>query len=574
MLVGGRYRLVRPLGEGGMAAVWAAEHLTMGNLVAVKMISPDLVSHPIAIARFEREARAAAKLRTPYVVQTFDHDIDSVLGPYIAMELLEGESLADRMERERTLSPAVLSRIMSQVGRGVMRAHAAGIVHRDLKPENIFLVSDDEGSEIAKVLDFGVAKADSPLSVATTKTAAGTLIGTLNYMSPEQAQGKEVDHLADLWALGIIAFQALVGRRPFCTEAPGALLIEICVGRIPVPSTLNPDVPRGFDEWFARASQRDPALRFQSARELTRSLAAVCEPDTRGSFDSLSAEVPVANRPLPMRQPLRQGSPLNSPPAQATPSSPVRGQKKRKKKAVLQLVSSIAPPSATTGKLVLVSSDYPGLGEEQLQPPDPGYYVMWGNQTVGPIEFSVLHDSYCSGRVRPDALLWTQGWGEWKLASEVLDDPPAQRGDTHTTEGSGLLRIGPQCDAPPNAPAVGQRKRAVTLPAPGASVVSGTASGGTEPEYFLTESGVYVGPVRASVLRRGIEDARVPLSAVIWRAGWADWLSPAESMEELRMWDSAPTELLLNLPGIQAVGPTTTAPPGAPTAIVAPRTKS
>ncbi len=161
------------------------------------------------------------------------------------------------------------------------RAHEAGIVHRDLKPENVFLVHNAD-EEIAKVLDFGVAKVDSSaLVVEGARTRTGSILGTPYYMSPEQAQGnKTVDARSDLWALGVIVFECLTGRRPFHSEGLGDLVLQICVRDITVPSTIV-EVPAGFDAWFARAVERDPDKRFQTAREMTdalREALGVAEP--------------------------------------------------------------------------------------------------------------------------------------------------------------------------------------------------------------------------------------------------------------------------------------------------------
>ncbi|MEZ4222061.1 MAG: protein kinase [Polyangiaceae bacterium] len=267
----GRYRLQERVDEGGMGQIWRAEHLVLGAPVAVKIVDRDLSRDEEALARFNREAQAAAQLRSPHVVQILDYGIDGGL-PFIVMELLEGETLARRLKREKRLSPETTSRVVSHMARAISRAHEAGIVHRDLKPENVFLVHNED-EEIAKVLDFGVAKVESStLGPKGERTRTGSLLGTPFYMSPEQAQGnKTVDFRTDLWALGVIAFECITGKRPFESEGLGDLVLSICVRPIPVPSEFGP-VPSGFDEWFAKATEREPADRFQSARELAESL--------------------------------------------------------------------------------------------------------------------------------------------------------------------------------------------------------------------------------------------------------------------------------------------------------------
>jgi serine/threonine-protein kinase len=191
--------------------------------------------------------------------------------PFMVMEMLEGEPLADRLKRLGRLTPAETYRVISHVARAVSKAHEAEIIHRDLKPDNVFLVHN-EGDEIAKVLDFGVAKVESTQLDGEGHTRTGSLLGTPYYMSPEQAQGnKDIDPRSDLWALGVIAFECLTGKRPFSSDGLGDLVLQICIRDIPVPSAVVP-VPPGFDAWFKKACEREPAERFQSARDLAESL--------------------------------------------------------------------------------------------------------------------------------------------------------------------------------------------------------------------------------------------------------------------------------------------------------------
>jgi serine/threonine protein kinase len=271
VVIADRFRLSRQLGQGGMGSVWLATHLALDIPCAVKFIEGEIAQLPEAQARFEREAKAAAQLRSPHVVQILDHGVYQGT-PYIAMELLDGEDLGKRLQRIGRMAPKDAFRVVGQVCRALTKAHGVGIVHRDLKPDNIFLVPDDD-REIAKVLDFGIAKATgSGIDGSNTKT--GAMLGTPYYMSPEQAQGiKAVDHRSDLWSLAVIVFQCLTGKLPFESEALGDLLVRIIVAPVPMPSQYAPDLPPTFDRWWERASQRDPSARFQSARELGDALA-------------------------------------------------------------------------------------------------------------------------------------------------------------------------------------------------------------------------------------------------------------------------------------------------------------
>ncbi len=274
LVLAGRYRLEKRLGAGGMGAIWRAEHLVLRAPVAVKLLEREALPDEDTIARFMREAQAAATLRSPHVVQIFDYGVDG-RWPFIVMELLEGENLAQRLKRVKRLSPENTMRILTHVARAMVRAHEAGIVHRDLKPENVFLIKNED-EEVAKVLDFGVAKVSSTNLAQpgqeSARTRTGSILGTPYYMSPEQAQGnKTVDHRSDLWSLAVIAFECLVGTRPFFSDGLGDLVLQICVRDIPVPSD-RATVPLGFDAWFAKAVARDPDLRFQTPREMIESL--------------------------------------------------------------------------------------------------------------------------------------------------------------------------------------------------------------------------------------------------------------------------------------------------------------
>ncbi len=298
-ILAGRYRLLQKLGQGGMGAVWQAQHLELGIQIAVKLIDPSLATSDEGLARFRREAQSAASLQSPHVVNVFDYGVDGDT-PYIAMEMLRGESLAQRLGRVRRLSPEATTTILLQVARAIGKAHDAGIVHRDLKPENIFLVRDEE-FEVAKVLDFGIAKRtgiDGQITSAV-QTQTGMMLGTPFYMSPEQAGGKkDIDHRTDIWSFGVIACECITGVRIFQEDTLGGLVLLICTGPMPVPSQVGP-ASKEFDTWFARCVARERTARYQTIREAAAGLAAACRaaaPDA--DFERYSA-VPNAPDPSP-----------------------------------------------------------------------------------------------------------------------------------------------------------------------------------------------------------------------------------------------------------------------------------
>jgi serine/threonine-protein kinase len=296
----GRYRLDERLGAGGMGSIWRAHHLVLQAPVAVKLIDREAVPDEETLGRFMREAQSAATLRSPHVVQILDYGVDDKL-PFIVMELLDGENLAQRLRRLGRLGSAETARVVTHIGRAMARAHEANIVHRDLKPENVFLIRNED-EEIAKVLDFGVAKVSvGELGEQGSRTRTGSILGTPYYMSPEQAQGnKTVDHRSDLWSLGVIAFECLTGKRPFYSDGLGDLVLQICIRDIPVPSESS-SVPVGFDAWFARAVARDTEARFQSARELTEALREVLGGDAR-DVQWTSPEVATSSELTPNSQ--------------------------------------------------------------------------------------------------------------------------------------------------------------------------------------------------------------------------------------------------------------------------------
>lgn len=292
VIIAGKYRLEKPLASGGMGSVWVARHLELDIEIAIKFMGADLASTSEGRVRFQREAKAAALLQSPYVVSVQDYGVDDDL-PYIVMELLNGEDLEDRLRRRKRLSLQETLVILSQVSKALGRAHERGIVHRDLKPRNLFLTSVHD-EEIVKILDFGIAKqigAFGPPGETTTKQ----IIGSPHYMSPEQIRGaKDIDHRTDLWSLGVILFQAITGTRPFLGDVLFDLLNKVIAEPLPLATRIAPELPSEMDGFFLRAFARDRAQRFQSVREMNEAFASIVK--TSLSVDRLSAAAP---EPIP-----------------------------------------------------------------------------------------------------------------------------------------------------------------------------------------------------------------------------------------------------------------------------------
>jgi eukaryotic-like serine/threonine-protein kinase len=267
--ISGRFRIDRLLGRGAMGAVWRARHLALDLDVAVKFIDGALRHEKGHRLRFVHEAQSAARIASPHVVNVLDFGEDEGR-LYLAMEYLDGEDLGRFLERNGRLSLAVTARVVAHACRGLSKAHSLGIAHRDIKPENLFLCGDeDDDGFVLKILDFGVAKAAGVESLSGT--SAGQLIGSPVYMSPEQARGlRQLDGRSDLFSLAVVAYHCLTGRTPFLGDSLADLLLSI-IGSDPEPvSAREPGLPRALDAWFERALQKEPARRFQSAKEMAQ----------------------------------------------------------------------------------------------------------------------------------------------------------------------------------------------------------------------------------------------------------------------------------------------------------------
>jgi eukaryotic-like serine/threonine-protein kinase len=279
-VVADRYRLQHEMARGGMGTVWLARDVKLGRNVAVKVMSRDLADIPDATQRFEREARAAAQLRSNHIVEVYDYGIQEGL-PFIVMELLEGENLGQRIKRLGRMALEDTAGLVLQICRGLNSAHAAGLVHRDLKPSNIFLALRD-GGEVVKLLDFGVVKATDIEGVTPEEaTLSGMLLGTPQYMSPEQARAtRELDQRSDLWSIGVIIFRLLTGHNPFKGESVGDVVLKICSDALPQITDINPSLPLALNPFFVRAFARDPDARFQTADELAASFLEIVTTQT------------------------------------------------------------------------------------------------------------------------------------------------------------------------------------------------------------------------------------------------------------------------------------------------------
>ena len=271
----GRFRLERYLGHGGMGTVWEARHLSLETQIAIKFLNEELSRRQDVLARFAGEATSAARIRSPYVVSILDSGFTEDGQGFIAMELLRGEDLSRRLARVGKLTVGETSLLVTQISRGLAKAHAVNVVHRDLKPENIFVIDEEEAFAI-KILDFGIAKSIGS-EVATHKTDTGQLLGTPLYMSPEQALGRPLDSRSDLYSLAVLAYRCLTGRPPFVYPAVGELIVAVSTHVAPPPSQFNSALPSSLDDWFRAALAKDPGERIcQTALEVADSFKRAC----------------------------------------------------------------------------------------------------------------------------------------------------------------------------------------------------------------------------------------------------------------------------------------------------------
>jgi endoglucanase len=271
--VGGKYRILRLLAKGGMGVVYEAQHTVVRRRFAIKFLRRDLAERRDILNRFQREAEAAGGLENQNVIAAVDFGISDDGAPYIVMEYLAGESLGALLEREGRLPLGRAADLIVQACRGVEAAHAIGIVHRDLKPHNLFVCRREDGADLLKVLDFGVAKLQA-IDEGNAATRTGTVLGTAAYMSPEQARGdKTVDTKTDVYALGAILYELVSQRRPHPGDSQNAILHHIAT-QPPVPlESIEPDLPREFTELVKQAVTSDPAARPPSAQALAQALA-------------------------------------------------------------------------------------------------------------------------------------------------------------------------------------------------------------------------------------------------------------------------------------------------------------
>lgn len=340
-VIGNRYRVVRKIGGGGMADVYLCEDLTLGRRVAIKVLLQRLLADPTFVERFRREAKAAAGLNHANLVSIYDWgEVDGAY--YIVMEYVEGETLKEHVRRHGRLSGNDAARIGLQILSALAFAHRRGIVHRDIKPQNVML--DREGN--VKIMDFGIARAgDSGM------TEAGAVLGTAQYLAPEQARGLQVDQRSDLYSVGIVLYEMLTGTVPFKGDTAVTVALKHVNEPPPEPSELVPGLPYALNRIVLKAIAKDRDQRYQSAEEFARDLRAAMEggPLAATQFDAAAERTRVMAKPV-------------APATVASPPTPAKGETRRRRRrrrwplVVLVLILLLAMGGAAYGLLQAIGA--------------------------------------------------------------------------------------------------------------------------------------------------------------------------------------------------------------------------
>jgi serine/threonine-protein kinase len=299
-LLAGKYRVERVLGEGGMGVVLAATNEALNQKVAIKLLRQGVLENTEAITRFNREARAAAKLKSEHVARVLDVGVLPDKRQYMVLEMLEGADLSALIDDPRPIDIGIAVDYVLQACEAIAEAHAAGIVHRDLKPKNLFLTKRVDGRDLVKVLDFGISKVEGESAADMQLTRTTEVIGSPSYMSPEQLRSsRNVDVRTDIWALGVILYELITKRLPFYAHTVTELVLVVVSEREPSVKSLRPDVPDALDAVIARCLAKKPEDRFQSVVELAHALEPFAGGAVTSAVDRVRGVAAQSGKSLP-----------------------------------------------------------------------------------------------------------------------------------------------------------------------------------------------------------------------------------------------------------------------------------
>ncbi len=297
-IIGGKYHLGKVIGEGGMGAVYTAHHPELGAQVAVKLLSDASVNNPNSLARFRREAMAMAQIRHENVISVMDAGTDESGIPFLVMELLEGEALSATLKRERLLSPGLSAWIVSEVLAGLGAAHAKNIVHRDLKPGNVFIATQSDGSRRVKLLDFGISKLGDATETLNV-TAAGALVGTPNFMAPEQIRSLDLDGRVDIYAAGIMLYRMVTGTLPYLGSGAEELYRRILCAETKRPREVRPEISTELEAVIIKAMHPEREQRYPTAYDFQIALQDAVPSESFGTHRQVSRVRPASLGPQP-----------------------------------------------------------------------------------------------------------------------------------------------------------------------------------------------------------------------------------------------------------------------------------
>jgi predicted Ser/Thr protein kinase len=373
-VIADRYNVIKKLGEGGMGTVYLAEHVKMGRKSAIKVMNPGMVSDADAISRFNREASNASRINHPNVASVYDFGETSDGLIYLAMEFIEGPSLTKVIEESGSLPPVRAAEITRQAAEALAAAHDLGIVHRDLKPDNIMLAKGRDGADIVKVVDFGIAKAADGEGQKVTKT--GLVVGTPEYMSPEQLAGDKLDGRSDTYSLALVTYAMMTGKLPFPAETIQESMIKRLTDEPKPLAESKPDViwPEAVQTVITTALQRDAVSRYQTASEYGRALHAAVQGMPRGRASAATAVIGRVSMPKGPAAP----APAAHEPTKAIPATRVNQQTPHTPpKAMPAPVEKSRMPMIAVAAVVLLA----GAGA--------GYFMMNKGKGIEPLSQSV-----------------------------------------------------------------------------------------------------------------------------------------------------------------------------------------
>jgi serine/threonine-protein kinase len=373
-LIAGKYELVRLIGKGAMGEVWLATHNSLGGEFAIKLVQPsDDEEDETAAGRFQLEAQVSAKLsrKTRHIVSVSDHGEEDGLA-YLVMELLEGESLEARIKRTGQMTLAETVAIVVQVARALQQAHAEQIFHRDLKPANVFLTKDEDGRLLVKLLDFGIARTTKPFNTRSPFTTGKDMVlGTPSYMSPEQARGLDsLDHRCDLWALAVVAYEALTRTIPWEGETVEDIFLSICTHRMIPILTRRGDLPPAIEGVFARSFAPKLDDRFRASMELSEAFEVLVDPmEVEAAMGPAVRSASPSSRQLPAARPqsspsfrtpgemaMGHGEPGSDPAGVAVGEPTIFTRRKKSSGWLVALIAALATLAVVGGAVTAFSS--------------------------------------------------------------------------------------------------------------------------------------------------------------------------------------------------------------------------